>query len=93
LGFLSHIRLAFASARFLSSALIFSIRVGSDVRILRVEFTCAPSENCFQQAIPIPEEGNLKKALLDQFETRCRLAARSRSEKTVSIDIKPNQKA
>jgi hypothetical protein len=27
LGFLSHIRLAFASARFLSSALIFWIRV------------------------------------------------------------------
>jgi hypothetical protein len=27
LGFLSHVRLAFASARFLSSALIFSIRV------------------------------------------------------------------
>jgi hypothetical protein len=32
LGFLSHIRLAFASARFLSSALIFSIRaIASDV--------------------------------------------------------------
>jgi hypothetical protein len=48
LGFLSHIRFAFASARFLSSALIFSIRViASGVRILRVEFTCAPSQKCF----------------------------------------------
>jgi hypothetical protein len=48
LGILSHIRFAFASARFLSSALIFSIKViASGVRILRVEFTCAPSQNCF----------------------------------------------
>jgi hypothetical protein len=45
LGFLSHIRLPFASARFLSSALIFSIRViASGVLILRVEFKCAPSQ-------------------------------------------------
>jgi hypothetical protein len=45
LGCLSSIRLAFASERFLISALIFSIRViASDFWILRVEFTCAPSD-------------------------------------------------
>jgi hypothetical protein len=45
LGCLSSIRLAFASERFLISALIFSIRViASDFWILRIEFTCAPSD-------------------------------------------------
>jgi hypothetical protein len=54
LGFLSHIRFAFASARLLSSALIFSIRViASGVRILRVEFTRAPSQKLlFSSLVP-----------------------------------------
>jgi hypothetical protein len=44
-GLLKSIRLAFASARFLSSILIFSIKVtASEFWILRVEFTCAPSD-------------------------------------------------
>jgi hypothetical protein len=39
-----------------------------------VEFIAPPSENRVQQAIPIPEEGNLKKRGLVSFETRCRLS-------------------
>src|ERR1700733_8482581 len=67
LGFLSHIRFAFASARFLSSALIFSIRVtASGVRILRVEFTCAPSQKLlFSRLVPFRKRA-IKKALLGQ---------------------------
>jgi hypothetical protein len=51
LGSFSNFRLAFNSARFLISALIFSIKViASGVRILRVEFTCAPSEKTWRSA-------------------------------------------
>jgi hypothetical protein len=32
-----------------------------------VEFIALPSDKAEQQASPIPEEGNLKKALLGQF--------------------------
>jgi hypothetical protein len=64
LGRFSNFRLAFNSARFLISALIFSIKIiASGVRILRVEFTCAPSQKLgVQQANPIPKEGNQKAA-------------------------------
>jgi hypothetical protein len=51
LGSFSNFRLAFNSARFLISALIFSIKViASGVRILRVEFTCAPSQKTWSSA-------------------------------------------
>jgi hypothetical protein len=51
LGTFTNFLLAFNSARFLISALIFSIKViACGVRILRVEFTCAPSQKAWRSA-------------------------------------------
>jgi GcrA cell cycle regulator len=52
-----------------------------------VEFIARrPSENCVQQAIPIPEEGNLKKRCLVNFKCGCRQPFRNPS----SLVYKPS---
>jgi hypothetical protein len=83
LGTFKSIRLAFVSARFLSSALIFSIKVlVSGVKALRVEFM-APSAKRPAETNQISEQGNRKSARAS-FQQRWRLPQSPRLGKTGS---------
>jgi hypothetical protein len=62
LGLLSSIRLAFASARFFRSSLIFSIKVLISGAALKLEIIGLPSTDFSEQISPIAGEDNQTKA-------------------------------